>query len=324
MTARRALSADAIDAMVDKSTAPRRASIVGSVAAPIESTTAQFVRPRRVALPSVEEDAIVPLARCISAKTTMSLPVIDVDSVHAAKSPRTRRRVSLPAAAVAGISALGLGVSLLPQTVAAAPEDGSADARQTSSVARDASRTDLTVDLSSENAAAGSDSLAALGRDAATQAAANKAAADQAVAEQAAAAAAANSTAAKTTKSTATAGTANSAAAQAAVNYAMAQVGKPYGWGSVGPDAFDCSGLTMAAYASAGISLPRVTYGQKSAGASVDISNLAVGDLVFFYGVEHVGIYIGNGQVVHAADYGTGVVVSAMSSMPFAGATRVA
>ncbi|MCT3002008.1 hypothetical protein, partial [Propionibacterium freudenreichii] len=133
MTARRALSADDIDATVDQPTAPRRAGIPGRADAPIE-----FARPRRVALPSVEEDAILPFARCVSAQTTMTLPVITVDAVHAAKSSaKPHRGVSLPVAAVALTSALGLGATLLPQTVAAAPDNGAAEARQTASVTRD-------------------------------------------------------------------------------------------------------------------------------------------------------------------------------------------
>lgn len=108
------------------------------------------------------------------------------------------------------------------------------------------------------------------------------------------------------------------------MSYALAQVGKPYSWGASGPDSFDCSGLMQAAYASAGISLPRTTYAQVSAGTPVSTSALQPGDLVFFYGNEHVGMYIGNGKVVHAADYGIGVIISDLSSMTASAATRVA
>lgn len=329
MTARRALSADDIDATVDQPTAPRRAGIPGRADAPIE-----FARPRRVALPSVEEDAILPFARCVSAQTTMTLPVITVDAVHAAKSSaKPHRRVSLPVAAVALTSALGLGATLLPQTVAAAPDNGAAEARQTASVTRDTARTQLfTSDLATTEVATTSptipdtsaqdlnDSFASLGKSTAQKLATDKAAADKAASEQAIAAAnAAESVTGKGVKVAPNAAT----AAQTAINFALAQVGKPYVWGAVGPNAYDCSGLTMAAYKAAGISLPRVTYSQMAAGTAVSQSTMVPGDLIFFYGGEHVGIYLGNGQVVHAADYGTGVIVGTVSSMPVSSVTHI-
>lgn len=203
------------------------------------------------------------------------------------------------------------------------------------------------------------DKLSADAKASADKAAADKAAADKAAADKAAAQAAAasqrtgtqqkaasqvasaatssasTSSSATTSSSTATTRTgaataaasstsASSSAAQAAMSYALAQVGKPYSWGASGPDSFDCSGLMQAAYASAGISLPRTTYAQVSAGTPVSTSALQPGDLVFFYGNEHVGMYIGNGKVVHAADYGIGVIISDLSSMTASAATRVA
>ena len=104
----------------------------------------------------------------------------------------------------------------------------------------------------------------------------------------------------------------------------MAQIGKPYGWGSTGPDSYDCSGLMMAAYASAGVSIPRTSEAQQAGLTSVSLSNLQVGDLVFFYGGSHVGMYIGNGQVVHAPTSGDVVKISDMNSMGPTGAARVA
>jgi cell wall-associated NlpC family hydrolase len=111
--------------------------------------------------------------------------------------------------------------------------------------------------------------------------------------------------------------------AGAAVNYALAQVGDAYVYGAAGPDSFDCSGLTMMAWAQAGVSLPHSSSGQMSAGPSVASSDLQPGDLVFYYSpVSHVGIYIGNGQIVHAANPSTGVEVAGVFSMPFSGAVR--
>ncbi|MGW2641440.1 NlpC/P60 family protein [Streptomyces sp. NPDC001348] len=113
--------------------------------------------------------------------------------------------------------------------------------------------------------------------------------------------------------------------AAAAVAYAYEKLGSPYVWGATGPNAFDCSGLAQAAYRSAGISLPRTTYAQINAGRRVSRSELAPGDLVFFYsGVSHVGIYVGNGQMIHAPNPSAPVRLAPVDQMPFAGATRVA
>ena len=80
-----------------------------------------------------------------------------------------------------------------------------------------------------------------------------------------------------------------------------AQIGKPYVWGATGPGSYDCSGLTQAAWKAAGVSLPRTTYDQVNAGTTVPVSQAQPGDLVFFYDdVTHVGIYIGNGMMIHA------------------------
>ncbi|SCF93808.1 C40 family peptidase [Streptomyces sp. Ncost-T10-10d] len=116
----------------------------------------------------------------------------------------------------------------------------------------------------------------------------------------------------------------NSRAAEA-IAFAYGALGKPYVWGATGPSSFDCSGLTQAAWRSAGVSLPRTTYTQINAGRPVSRSELAPGDLVFFYsGVSHVGLYIGNGRMIHAPRPGAPVRIAPIDQMPFAGATRVA
>ncbi|MDQ0750739.1 cell wall-associated NlpC family hydrolase [Streptomyces africanus] len=112
--------------------------------------------------------------------------------------------------------------------------------------------------------------------------------------------------------------------AAAAVSYAYQKLGSPYVWGATGPDAFDCSGLVQAAYRSAGVSLPRTTYSQIDAGRRVSRSELLPGDLVFFYaGISHVGIYVGNGRMIHAPSPSAPVRVAPLDEMPFTGATRV-
>ncbi|WKD57343.1 putative endopeptidase precursor [Corynebacterium capitovis DSM 44611] len=112
-------------------------------------------------------------------------------------------------------------------------------------------------------------------------------------------------------------------AASGVVSAAMAQLGKPYGWGAAGPDAFDCSGLMAWSYAQNGKSIPRTSQAQLAGGTPVSLSELQPGDIVGYYpGVTHVGMYIGNGQVVHASDYGIPVQVVPLNSMPIQGAVR--
>jgi cell wall-associated NlpC family hydrolase len=113
--------------------------------------------------------------------------------------------------------------------------------------------------------------------------------------------------------------------AAAAIAFALAQQGKPYVSGGTGPGSYDCSGLTQAAYSAAGISIGRTTWDQVTDGTAVSESQLRPGDLVFFYsGISHVGIYLGNGQVVHAPHTGGVVEIAPMSWMPFAAARRIA
>ncbi|MGW2239427.1 NlpC/P60 family protein [Streptomyces sp. NPDC001759] len=86
-----------------------------------------------------------------------------------------------------------------------------------------------------------------------------------------------------------------------AIAFARAQIGKPYVWGATGPGSYDCSGLTQAAWKAAGVTLPRTTYDQVNAGTTVSLTDAQPGDLVFFYDdISHVGIYIGNGMMIHA------------------------
>ncbi|WP_393079281.1 NlpC/P60 family protein [Streptomyces sp. LN704] len=86
-----------------------------------------------------------------------------------------------------------------------------------------------------------------------------------------------------------------------AIAFARAQIGKPYVWGATGPGSYDCSGLTQAVWKAAGVTLPRTTYDQVNAGTTVPLSAIEPGDLVFFYDdISHVGLYIGNGMMIHA------------------------
>ena len=108
-----------------------------------------------------------------------------------------------------------------------------------------------------------------------------------------------------------------------AVRYAQAQVGERYVFGGDGPDEWDCSGLTMQAWAEAGVSLPHSAREQYNVTPRVDRSQLEPGDLVFYYSdIHHVGIYAGDGMIIHAANPETGVVYADIDSMPYMGAGR--
>ncbi|HEX2312974.1 MAG TPA: NlpC/P60 family protein [Thermomonospora sp.] len=102
--------------------------------------------------------------------------------------------------------------------------------------------------------------------------------------------------------------------AREALQFAYAQIGKPYQYGAAGPGSYDCSGLMMRAWGAAGVSLPRTTYSQYSATRRVSRSDLQPGDLVFFSGLGHVGMYVGNGQMVHAPRTGKNVEVVTITS----------
>ena len=103
------------------------------------------------------------------------------------------------------------------------------------------------------------------------------------------------------TSDSSTPGTSTGTRADKAIAFARAQIGKPYVWGATGPDSYDCSGLTQAAWKAAGVTLPRVTYDQVNAGTTVPVSQAQPGDLVFFYDdISHVGLYIGDGMMIHA------------------------
>jgi cell wall-associated NlpC family hydrolase len=101
--------------------------------------------------------------------------------------------------------------------------------------------------------------------------------------------------------------------AATAVATALAQVGKPYVWGAAGPDSFDCSGLTMFAWAAAGVSLPHFSGAQYASTTHISLSELQPGDLVFYESPDqHVAMYIGGGQIVHAPHTGDVVRVQSL------------
>ncbi|MHB2022433.1 MAG: C40 family peptidase [Mycobacteriales bacterium] len=105
-----------------------------------------------------------------------------------------------------------------------------------------------------------------------------------------------------------------------AVRFAYAQLGKPYQWGAAGPNSYDCSGLTMAAWGAAGVSLPHSAADQQAMLPVVPAGQLAPGDLIFFGApAYHVGIYIGSGRMIHAPYTGTDVQIGSISGYTSAG-----
>ncbi|MBO0775151.1 MAG: C40 family peptidase, partial [Actinobacteria bacterium] len=103
-----------------------------------------------------------------------------------------------------------------------------------------------------------------------------------------------------------------------AVAFAYAQLGKPYAYGGTGPDSYDCSGLVMAAWAAAGVSIPRDTYSQWASLPHVPMSSIQPGDLIFFDGEGHVGIYVGGNMIIDAPQPGQSVEKVSLSSSWYA------
>jgi peptidoglycan DL-endopeptidase CwlO len=103
----------------------------------------------------------------------------------------------------------------------------------------------------------------------------------------------------------------------------QAQLGTPYRWGGASPGGFDCSGLVMWAYGRVGISLPHSSYALTEAGRAVSRSGMRPGDLVFAYGGGHVGVYMGDGVVIHAPHTGARVSRVALGSWPLIAIRRI-
>ncbi|GAB7103653.1 C40 family peptidase [Streptomyces phaeofaciens JCM 4814] len=176
-------------------------------------------------------------------------------------------------------------------------------------------------------------------RDAAAAAAAAEAQKDLAAAKKAeatkkaeearkAAAEAASRSAGRTTLSTTstTASAPASGSVATVISFLKAQVGDAYVMGATGPNAWDCSSLVQAAFRQVGVDLPRVSQDQSMSGTDIPLSQIQVGDILYWGGkgsAYHVGVYIGNGQYLDAANPSKGVVIQDLSGYPASGAVRV-
>ena len=116
-----------------------------------------------------------------------------------------------------------------------------------------------------------------------------------------------------------------------AISFAMAQLGKPYVWGATGPDAYDCSGLVYAAYASAGIHIARTTFDWRQDGPQIPLTSIQPGDLLFSAGADgtsanpgHVVMYLGGGQIIQAPQTGENVQIDPLDLTGVVAATRPA
>ncbi|MGV9556405.1 C40 family peptidase [Streptomyces sp. NPDC003401] len=160
---------------------------------------------------------------------------------------------------------------------------------------------------------------------AAKKAEAKKKAAEEA--RKAAAEAAVSRSSERTTLATATTASAPASGSVATVvSFLRAQVGDAYVMGATGPNAWDCSSLVQAAFRQVGVDLPRVSQDQSMAGTDVSLSDLQVGDILYWGGkgsAYHVGVYIGGGQYLDAANPSKGVVIQDLSGYPASGAVRV-
>ncbi|MEU4064456.1 C40 family peptidase [Streptomyces wedmorensis] len=111
--------------------------------------------------------------------------------------------------------------------------------------------------------------------------------------------------------------------AKRAIAFATAQIGKPYEWGAEGPSTFDCSGLTQSAWNAGGLAIPRTSQEQWRLLPRVDIKDMRPGDLiVYFKDASHIGMYVGNGAIVHAPRPGRNVTLAGAGSMEILGVVR--
>lgn len=233
--------------------------------------------------------------------------------------------------AAAGASASASAAEPVTQTIElpTLTADMSAQVAQSAAATQQAA---ANYELRAERDAAAAKAAAEAKKDlaAAKKAEAKKKAAE--AARKAAAERATRSTERATLSASTSASTSTSVSAPASgsvatvIAFLKAQVGDAYVMGATGPNAWDCSSLVQAAYKQVGVDLPRVSQDQSMAGTDVPLSSVQVGDILYWGGkgsAYHVGVYIGNGQYLDAANPSKGVVIQDLSGYPASGAVRV-
>jgi len=207
-------------------------------------------------------------------------------------------------------------------TAPATSTPASAPVTTTSTVTSDSAANSAAANSAAANAAASAAAQAAYNAAVAGNASSNQAASSNASSNANSSSSSSSSDSASSSSSTTTASSSTPAATgsmAAAISFAEAQLGKEYVYGGTGPDTWDCSGLTQAALAQAGISIPRTSEEQAAAATPVSMNALEPGDLLFWStdgtaaNAYHVAIYIGNGEYVEAANPSTGVVTDTIS-----------
>ncbi|MGX1271671.1 C40 family peptidase [Streptomyces phaeoluteigriseus] len=266
------------------------------------------------------------------------IPVVPMSHTAHIRSHRKPRRSASTIAMRAGVASGVLG------SLAVATAAGSANAAEP--VTQTLELPVLTGDVAAQVAQSANATQQAAAeyqldaeRDAAAAAAAKEARHDLAAAKKAeakkkaeearkaAAEAAVSRSTERTTLSTSTTASAPaSGSVGTVISFLKAQLGDAYVMGATGPNAWDCSSLVQAAFKQVGVDLPRVSQDQSMAGTDVSLSNLQVGDILYWGGkgsAYHVGVYIGDGQYLDAANPSKGVVIQDLSGYPASGAVRV-
>ncbi|MFV0459724.1 MAG: NlpC/P60 family protein [Actinomycetales bacterium] len=300
---RRAIAEQARAQQVLSDTQTRRDSLIAQLAV-LNSTSADLERRRQDGLEAQRQAAAEEAARRAVAAREAAAARAAADQAAADQAAAQQAAAAkAEAARVAAERNAALEQAKAEQTAAEAAAAEAAAAQQAADRAAGRAQ-DGPKDLT------GTDEVARIQAEvAAAQAAAEKAAADKAAADRAAAEAAAK--AAADQKSGSSKGSAS--AGQAAVDWARTQIGKPYQWGATGPNSYDCSGLTGAAWRRAGVSLPRVSRDQYRAATKISYSDLRPGDLVFYgdgtnaSSIHHVAMYSGNGRMIEAPRTGLNV-----------------
>ncbi|MDX6331422.1 MAG: peptidoglycan DL-endopeptidase CwlO [Streptomycetaceae bacterium] len=248
-------------------------------------------------------------------------------------NPHWARRAGVTGGVIGTLALSGVSAASAADTTAPSPAETTAgipvlDTATTAAQAAEAvDQSAVEIQLQAHQDAADAAALKTAKEQALRAAAAKAAAAKKAAAERKATTQAASRSSDRTTLSSSTSTSTASGSVASVINFLKSQVGKAYVYGATGPSAYDCSGLTQAAFRTIGVDLPRTAGGQSTIGTPVSVSNVQVGDLLFWGGVGsayHVAVYVGNGQYLDAANPGKGVVIQQMSNYMPTSAVRVA